>query len=99
MLSATSRGNAVLHRAAWSNVSGGTKRVLVRPGTEALAITAMPQAETEGLSLPRTALRMTTPMPRDTPGGARVLGGYKERFGAAWAASPAQAKAAAAGAA
>ena len=35
--------NAVLSAAASSKVSGGTKRVLVRPGAEALAMMAMPQ--------------------------------------------------------
>src|SRR5215471_6695976 len=71
MLSATSRRKAVLHCAAWSKVSGGTNRVLVRRATEALAITAMPQAGTEALSF-LTALRMTTPLPRETPSGARL---------------------------
>lgn len=35
--------NAVLIAAASSKVSGGTKRVFVRPGAEALAMMAMPQ--------------------------------------------------------
>src|SRR5262249_27344293 len=70
MFSAISRTNAVLHCAACSKVKGGTNRVLVRPGTDALAIAAIPQAGT--LALP-TALRMTTPIPRDTPSGARLV--------------------------
>src|SRR6185295_17007326 len=40
-LSAMSRRKAVLRLAASSGVSGGTRRVLVRPGIEAFAITAM----------------------------------------------------------
>jgi hypothetical protein len=35
--------NAVLSAAASSKLSGGTSRVLVRPGAEALAMIAMPQ--------------------------------------------------------
>jgi hypothetical protein len=38
-----SRRNAVLSSAAWTGVSGGDNRVLVRPGCDALAITAMAQ--------------------------------------------------------
>jgi hypothetical protein len=34
----------VLSEAAWSKVSGGTSRVLVRPGADALAMMAMLQA-------------------------------------------------------
>src|SRR5215472_2401918 len=64
MLSAISRRNAVLHCAASSNVRGGTKRVLVRPAIDALAITATPQVETAVLSISATAVRMTPPMPR-----------------------------------
>src|SRR5262249_56403723 len=64
MLSATSRRNAVLHCAASSNVSGGTKRVLVRPAIDALAITAIPQVGIAALSTSATAVRMTPPMPR-----------------------------------
>ena len=40
----TSLRKTVLRAAASSKVSGGTRRVLVRPGTEAFAMTAMPQA-------------------------------------------------------
>src|SRR6266478_9523818 len=65
MLSAISRRNAVLHCAASSNVRGGTKRVLVRPGIDALAITAIPQVGTAALSVSAMAVRMTPPMPRD----------------------------------
>src|SRR5258708_23732546 len=65
MLSAISRRNAVLHCAASSNVRGGTKRVLVRPGIHALAITAIPQVGTAALSVSAMAVRMTPPMPRD----------------------------------
>src|SRR5271154_269193 len=43
-LSATSWRKAVLRAAASSNVSGGTRRVLARPGAEAFAMKAMPQA-------------------------------------------------------
>src|SRR4029077_5225281 len=62
MFSAISRTNAVLHCAACSKLRGGTKRVLVRSGTDALAIAAIPQAGT--LALPRStmALRMITPI-------------------------------------
>ena len=42
-LSATSRRKLVLRLAASSGVSGGTRRVLARPGIEAFAITAMAQ--------------------------------------------------------
>src|ERR1700733_599755 len=42
-LSATSRRNAVLSAAASSKVSGGTRRVLARPGADAFAMKAMPQ--------------------------------------------------------
>src|SRR5215471_7280783 len=73
MFSAISRTNAVLHCAACSKVRGGTNRVLVRPGTDALAIAAIPQAGTLALPRSRTALRMTTPIPRDTPSGARLV--------------------------
>src|SRR6266481_6436548 len=65
MLSAISRRNAVLHCAASSNVRGGTKRLLVRPGIDALAITAIPQVGTAALSVSAMAVRMTPPMPRD----------------------------------
>src|SRR5215813_2685783 len=61
MLSAISRRNAVLHCAACSNVRGGTRRVLVRPAIDALAITAIPQVGTTVLSISATALRMTPP--------------------------------------
>src|SRR5215471_10765613 len=61
MLSAISRRNAVLHCAACSNVRGGTKRVLVRPAIDALAITAIPQVGTAVLSISATAVRMTPP--------------------------------------
>src|ERR1700757_4073945 len=64
MLSAISRRNAVLHCAASSNVRGGTKRVLVRPAIDALAITAIPQVGIAALSISATAVRMTPPMPR-----------------------------------
>src|SRR5262249_18800958 len=73
MFSAMSRTNAVLHCAACSKVRGGTNRVLVSPGTDALAIAAIPQAGTLALPRSRTALRMTTPIPRDTPSGARLV--------------------------
>src|SRR5215470_9941868 len=43
MFAATSLRKAVLNAAASSKVSGGTSRVLVLPGSEAFAITAMPQ--------------------------------------------------------
>src|ERR1700686_2322880 len=43
MLAATSCRKAVLKAAASSKVSGGTSRVLVRPGIDAFAITATPQ--------------------------------------------------------
>src|SRR5215469_576624 len=43
MFAATSLRKAVLNAAASSRVSGGTSRVLVFPGSEAFAITAMPQ--------------------------------------------------------
>src|SRR5215471_3956948 len=43
MFAATSLRKAVLNAAASSKVSGGTSRVLVFPGSEAFAITAMPQ--------------------------------------------------------
>src|SRR5262245_7118543 len=42
-LSTTSRRKLVLRLAACSGVSGGTRRVLVRPAIEAFAITAMAQ--------------------------------------------------------
>src|SRR5687768_11951945 len=42
-LADTSLRKAVLNAAASAAVSGGVRRVLVRPGTEALAITAIPQ--------------------------------------------------------
>src|SRR5271169_6462808 len=42
-LSATSWRKAVLSAAASSKVSGGTRRVLARPGADAFAIKAMPQ--------------------------------------------------------
>src|SRR5256885_15614601 len=64
MLSAISRRNAVLHCAASSNVRGGTKRVLVRPAIDALAITAIPQVGIAALSISATAVRMTPPVPR-----------------------------------
>src|SRR5215475_12560581 len=67
MFSAISRTNAVLHCAACSKLRGGTKRVLVRPGTDALAIAAILQAGTLALPRSTTALRITTPIPRDTP--------------------------------
>src|SRR5262245_36072468 len=60
MLSATSRRKAVLQAAASSKVSGGTRRVLVRPGAEALAITAIPQAGIEARSLGRTVVRISS---------------------------------------
>src|SRR6266436_5540084 len=63
MLSAISRRNAVLHCAASSNVRGGTKRVLVRPGIDALAITAIPQVGTAALSVSAKAVRMAPPTP------------------------------------
>src|SRR5215470_2505541 len=43
ILSATSRRKAVLNCAASSEVSGGTSLVLLRPGIEAFAMTAMAQ--------------------------------------------------------
>src|SRR6516225_4754552 len=67
MLSAISRRNAVLHCAASSNVSGGTKRVLVRPAIDALAITAIPQVGIPVLSISAMAVRMIPPMPRGPP--------------------------------
>src|SRR6516225_2139449 len=67
MLSAISRRNAVLHCAASSNVSGGTKRVLVRPAIDALAITAIPQVGIAVLSISAMAVRMIPPMPRGPP--------------------------------
>src|SRR6266511_1611376 len=42
-------------------VRGGTKRVLVRPAVDALAITAIPQVGTAALSISATAVRMTPP--------------------------------------
>src|SRR5271170_2675567 len=42
-LSATSCKKAVFSAAASSNDSGGTRRVLARPGAEALAMKAIPQ--------------------------------------------------------
>src|SRR4051812_4760058 len=60
MLSATSRRNAVLQAAASSNVNGGTRRVFVRPGLDALAITAIPQAGIEARSLLGTVVRISS---------------------------------------
>src|SRR6516165_1377380 len=77
MLSAISRRNAVLHCAASSNVRGGTKRVLLRPAIDALAITAIPQVATAVLSISATAVRMTPPMPRDPPRYPRLV--WRER--------------------
>src|SRR5688572_14600054 len=59
MFSAISRRNTLLHAAASSNVSGGTSLVLVRPGWEAFAMTAMPQPAVSALSLERTTLGMS----------------------------------------
>ena len=42
-LSAMSRRKVVLQAAASSSVKGGDSRVLARPGSDAFAITAMPQ--------------------------------------------------------
>src|SRR5579871_642131 len=59
MLAATSCRNAVLNAAASSKVSGGTSRVLVLPGSEAFAITAMPQdARPDRSFVGATAMRM-----------------------------------------
>src|SRR5262249_59431269 len=81
MLSAISRRNAVLHCAACSNVRGGTKRVLVRPAIDALAITAIPQVGTAALSISATAVRMTPPMPRDPRRYPRLVRrGRKKQF-------------------
>src|SRR5262249_60975664 len=80
MLSAISRRNAVLHCAACSKVRGGTRRVLLRPAIDALAITAIPQVGTAVLSISATAARMTPPMPRDPPRYPRLVrrGGEKK---------------------
>src|SRR5262245_38966538 len=67
MLSAISRRNAVLHCAACSNVRGGTKRVLLRPAIDALAIMAIPQIGSALWSISATAVRMTPPTPHDPP--------------------------------
>src|SRR6516162_5530883 len=84
MLSAISRRNAVLHCAACSNVRGGTRRVLLRPAIDALAITAIPQVGTAVLSIlsiSATAVRMTPPMPRDPPRYPRLVRrGRKKQF-------------------
>src|SRR5258708_30328211 len=60
-----SRRNAVLHLAASSNVRGGTKRVFVHPGNDALAITAIPQVGTRPLSMSATAVGMVPPRELD----------------------------------
>src|SRR5262249_27733912 len=79
MLSAISRRNAVLHCAASSYVRGGTRRVLVRPAIDALAITAIPQVGTAQLSISATAVRMTPPMPRDPPRYAGLVRRGREK--------------------
>src|SRR5512133_2800633 len=79
MLAATSRRNAVLHRAASSNVRGGTKRVFVRLAIDALAMTAIPQAAE--LPLCGACVRMTSPRLRDEPSDVRLgRRDNKERF-------------------
>src|SRR5262245_2313193 len=81
MLSAMSPRNAVLQRAASSKVSGGTRRVLVRPGIEAFAITAIPQVGIDVFSLRAVAVRMAAPTACDKPGDARLVRRNKrERF-------------------
>src|SRR5712691_11629186 len=61
MLSAISRRNAVLNCPASSNDSGGTRRVLVLPGADAFAITAIPQAGIVVRSARGTAIGMASP--------------------------------------
>src|SRR5262245_22956857 len=97
MLSAISRRNAVLHCAACSNVRGGTKRVLVRPAIDALAITAIPQVGTAVLSVSATAVRMTPPMPRDPHRYPRLVRrGRKKQFMPRGQSAPLERRAAAA---
>ena len=95
MFSAISRTNAVLHCAACSKLRGGTKRVLVRPGTDALAIAAIPQTGTLALPRSTTALRMITPIlairQRCSVGAAE----FTTTVCAAWPAYHAEARAAA----
>src|SRR6516225_1128189 len=57
-VSAASRRNAVFNRAASSGLSGGTSRVLTRPGIDALAITATAHV---GAALPRAASDISRP--------------------------------------
>jgi hypothetical protein len=54
----------VLSEAASSNVSGGTSRVLVRPGAEALAMKAMPQLAGSGRVDPPVFTDAETPFDR-----------------------------------
>src|SRR6516162_8110670 len=57
-VSPASRRKAVFSRAACSGLSGGTSRVLTRPGIDALAITAIAHV---GAALPRAASNISRP--------------------------------------
>src|SRR5271170_1988029 len=79
-LSATSCKKAVFSAAASSNDRGGTRRVLARPGAEALAMKAMPQlavtadfgvSETpDEADLPPMRFAPTMSLPPRTPANA-----------------------------
>src|SRR5262245_60545399 len=75
MLSLTSRRNAVLQCAASSHVNGGTRRVFVCPGRDALAMMAIPQAGIEAFSPGATAVPVTMPPSADH---ARVMRRIRE---------------------
>src|SRR6516162_5830141 len=79
MLVAASCRKAVLNAQASAAVSGGTSRVLLRPGMEALAITATPQergggaARRKGLVI-STAFDFREEAPLATANGVRRSG-------------------------
>jgi hypothetical protein len=58
MLSAASRKNTVLSVAASSSLRGGTNRVFVLPGIDALAMTAIAQVERKCQSSPSPIERL-----------------------------------------
>ncbi len=68
ILAATSCRKAVLKAAASSKLKGGTNRVLVRPGTDAFAITAIPQDDSNASPL-RNGLVMCVRLSNARRGG------------------------------
>src|SRR6516225_5149460 len=84
MLSAASRKNTVLSVAASSSLKGGTSRVFVLPGIDALAMTAIAQVERKCQSSPspmNASMNASTSLWHDPPPSMRGAAIFCSRQG------------------